>query len=104
MDKPIHIRTIPHGRQRYDTVGDWQDSTFEYTISVSKFDNEDYEFLVAIHELVEMWLCRKAGISDEAVTKWDVAYEGSEPGADSYAPYYKQHTQATQIEFQLAVI
>src|SRR5271165_7158912 len=102
----IELRTIPHNEQRYETVGDWEilpdDSIL---ISVSDMGNEDYAFLVAIHEAVEVWLCKKRGITDKAVSAFDIEYEknrpegdDSEPGDHPDAPYRKEHFFATNIE------
>jgi hypothetical protein len=102
----IQLKTIPHSRQRYDTCGDWEflaDGTID--ISISDMDNEDYAFLVGIHEAIEVWLCRKRGISQESVDAFDIEYEQhrpegdfSEPGDDPEAPYRKEHFFATSIE------
>lgn len=102
----IIIETVPHAAQRYETVGDyWTDAEGTQHIRVSALGNEDYEFLVALHELVEARLCAKRGITDEAITAFDVAYEAargaddiSEPGDDPAAPYQAEHCIATGIE------
>jgi hypothetical protein len=106
----IQLRTIPHSQQRYETVGDWQiHSDGSISIDVSDMGNEDYAFLVAIHEAVEVWLCRKRGITQDAVDAFDIAYEEnrpkddtSEPGDHPDAPYQREHQFATRIERQLA--
>lgn len=109
------IITKPQDEQRYDTVGDWRYRTTEYMlpyldITVSDMDNSDYEFLVAIHELVEAHLCRKRGIKEEDVTAFDEAFEKlrkednfDEPGNDVRAPYYKEHQFATMVEKLIAL-
>lgn len=68
-------------------------------------ENNDYAFLVAIHELIEAWLCERQGVTDEAVTAFDMAFEAnrpkgdlSEPGDDRVAPYRNQHCYATAVE------
>lgn len=102
----IVIRTIPQGSQRYETAGDWsRDESGRLVISVSDMGNDDFTFLVGIHELVEAWLCERQGVTDEAVTAFDTAYEASrpegdisEPGDDSAAPYASQHCFATAVE------
>lgn len=102
----IIIETIPHADQRYETVGDFfVDNKGVRRIVVSEMGNEDYEFLVAIHELIEAKLCEKAGISDEAITAFDVKFESdrkpddvSEPGDEPLAPYARQHCIATAVE------
>jgi hypothetical protein len=106
----IQLRTIPHSEQRYDTCGDWEflkDGSIR--VSVSDMGNEDYAFLVAIHEAVEVWLCQKRGITQEDVDSFDIAYEANrpkgdmrEPGDHPSAPYRREHQFATKIERQLA--
>jgi len=69
----------------------------------------DSEFLVALHELVEAYLCQKAGIPDEVVTAFDKAFEAKrqpgntdEPGDDPEAPYRHEHRIATIVEMIVA--
>jgi hypothetical protein len=106
----IEIKTIPHEKQRYETVGDWQilpDGSLK--IAVSEMGNDDYAFLVAIHEAIEVWLCKKRGITTEQVDTFDIVFEqnradddDSEPGDHPDAPYRKEHFFATSIERLLA--
>lgn len=110
----IKIKTIPHSKQRYDTVGDWEwDKNGNLTVSVSDMDNWKYEFLVAFHELAEVMLCKDRGISQESVDEFDISFEkirqqfpktigDQEPGNMSSAPYNKEHAVATQLEYILA--
>lgn len=70
-------------------------------------------FLVAVHELVEVWLATKRGVTVEEVDKFDIEYEKahrmggaldgvrldeSEPGYDPSCPVFKEHGVATAIE------
>ena len=97
----IFILSIPHSSQRYNTCGDWMtESKNELTVLVSEC-TDDSEFLVAIHELVEAYLCKKAGITQEMVDAFDLAYEGNEPGDNPYAPYHAQHKIAERVEKDL---
>jgi hypothetical protein len=71
--------------------------------------NDDYAFLIGIHEAVEAWLCQKRGITERQVNKFDMDYEKnrkkgdlSEPGNDPMAPYFNEHQFATHIEKMLA--
>lgn len=103
------MRSIPHESQRYETVGDWELKNNTLHIRVSDMQNDKYNVLVAIHELVEYLLCEDRGISDEVVTKFDMEFENSrlldnndEPGNDPKAPYHKEHVFATKIEKMLA--
>jgi ASC-1-like (ASCH) protein len=107
--KEVVVRVIPHRGQRYETVGDWVFSGDRLNIFVSDMRNDDYHQLVAIHEYVEAILCRKAGITEESVTAFDVEFEKNrsegntdEPGNDPSAPYYTQHRVATEVEKFLA--
>jgi hypothetical protein len=102
----IVIKFIPHKEQRYETVGDyWEDQDGNLQIRVSEMKNEMYNGMVAVHELVEFLLCRKNGVSEDAITKFDIAFEKKrkkgnvdEPGFDNKAPYRKEHTAATAVE------
>jgi hypothetical protein len=100
----IHIKTIPHNEHRYSgTVGDyWEDENGVLQIRVSKMGNEDYEYLVAGHELREAYLCKKRGIAEPDITAFDIQFgiEGGqgEPGDDPRAPYRKEHFFSTSIE------
>lgn len=99
------IDTIAHRYQRYDTCGDWRFSFGNLRVTVSRLDNEDYEFLIGLHEMIEAYLCLKAGISQQSVDEFDTSFAGDgEPGDDSRAPYWQQHRFATHIERQVAVI
>lgn len=103
----IEVLTVPHECQRYPTVGDWIADEDGVRIRVSDMVNDDYHMLVAIHELVEAYLCLKRGISQEAVDAFDQAFEAgriddSEPGHDPQAPYHREHVFAEKIERMLA--
>lgn len=109
----ISIETIPHKSQRYETVGDWTiDQNGDITIKVSETGTRDYNFLVALHELVEVYLCQKRGITQEAVDKFDMEFEKlreksltlstEEPGDQKDAPYRKEHCCASGVERHLA--
>jgi hypothetical protein len=106
----ICLSTIPHKKQRYPTVGDWIVARGRLRhIFISDMDNEDYAFLVGIHELIEAWLCLKRGISQKDVDKFDMDFEQnrdfgdeSEPGDSRKAPYFVEHQFATMVERMLA--
>ena len=108
----IKIDIIDHGKQRYDTVGDWYyDASNVLHIKVSKMADARHELLVAIHEMIEAVLCEEENIAEEEVTAFDVAYEANrkdgdvtEPGDSIKAPYYKQHQIATGMEKILAAV
>jgi 5-methylcytosine-specific restriction endonuclease McrA len=100
------IFTIPNKFQAYPTVGNWQiTKSGTVVIFVSDMGNKDYEFLVSLHELVEVKLCKKRGITTSQVDRFDIDYEKkrtdgdfSEPGDNRFAPYQNEHCIATGIE------
>lgn len=105
----INIKVIPHDKHRYLTVGDWWfDDLGVLQIRVSDMGNEDYENLVVLHELAEVLLCKKRGITTKQVDDFDMNFEQEraagvhgqyeEPGDDPKAPYRKEHFFATNIE------
>ena len=127
----ITIETIAHSEQRYPTVGDWfftEDwhrptgtemgpkslwQPMEHLhIRVSSTGDWRHEALVAVHELVEVLLCKHAGVSQEVVDRFNIDFEkaraeglrekGVELGDAPEAPYRTQHCVATGIERILA--
>lgn len=97
----IIIRTIPHSKQRYETVGDWQydEVTDTLNIRVSDMGNWRYEAMVGIHEAIEAILCRDKSVSEKDVDEFDMNFDGEgEPGNDPSAPYFSQHQAATTVE------
>jgi hypothetical protein len=105
------IITIPHESQRYETCGDYMMNDFVQCIDikVSETGNDDYNFLVGLHEMIESYLCYKRGINFKEVDSFDVDYEKnrskgdmSEPGDSKKSPYCKEHRFATKIEKLMA--
>ncbi len=94
----ITIKTIPHSEQRYNTVGDYQTAAGATEVRISKLGDEKMETLVAMHELVELLLCKFAGVTDKQIDEFDFAFDGRSPGDDPTAPYHRQHIIATEIE------
>lgn len=102
----ITIKIIPHSEQRYDTCGDWWISEEgNWHIAISELGDPRYNFLVALHELVEMALCCERGITPEIVDRFDIGYDGKyldDPGIDPKAPYHREHMSATVVERDIA--
>ncbi len=97
------IDTIEHKYQRYMTCGDWFKEKEYLRIRVSQFPDPDYEFLVALHEFIESYLCKKHGITGKSVDDFDMNFMGEgEPGDCKEAPYHIQHVTATLIERVMA--
>lgn len=112
--KKISIEFIPHDSQRYKTAGDWVVTEEEIKISVSDSGNPNYNYLVAGHELDEVWFALKNGITQEEVDKFDEKYEADrssgkytsdqEPGDDPDCPVKWEHQVATVIERTKAIL
>jgi hypothetical protein len=113
MSLQIFIETIKHKDQRYPSCGDWfwekTEREDRLIIKVSKLSDWRRESLIAVHELIEVLLCKEAGISQQAVDKFDMDFEkkrkkgdDSEPGDSLKAPYYAQHQFASKVEKMLA--
>lgn len=108
----IIIKIIPHTKQRYETVGDWKfNKNGNLHINVSDMQNDNYAFLVGLHEMIEAWLCKKRGIKEEDITAFDMNFELNrkknnidEPGDSVKSPYHKEHVFATTIEKMVASI
>lgn len=90
---------------RYSSIGDWfPDGGGTDRIEVQEMGNRIYEFLIAIHELVESELCRMNGVTSEQVDEWDIhTFKGDgEPGDDPLCPYHKEHVFASKVERMVA--
>src|SRR5271169_4002619 len=100
----IEGRVTDHRRQRYDTVGDWENLDFggSLVIKVSQMKDWRSEAAVFLHEFVEAMLCERFGITDAQVDAWDLAHpEADEPGDLPDCPYNYQHAVATMFELYL---
>lgn len=104
----ISIHTIPHAKQRYDTVGDYYVKGGTLHVLISEMQDWRYEFLAALHELAEFFFTKNDGVTEREITIFDINYEkdrsrgkytsDQEPGNDPDAPYRKQHFVADIIE------
>ena len=104
----ILMLSVPKQIIRSNQVGDW---TYGQELLVASADNslnEDSQFAVMIHEIIECYLCRKRGITDQQVCAFDNLFEkerligkhkeDEENGDDPRAPYRKEHQAATFVE------
>src|SRR5690349_3634381 len=107
----ILIETIPHEQQRYPTPGDWfYDVDRTLQIKVSELSDWRRVALIAVHELIEVLMCKHHEVSQKAVDEFDLLFEQKrtgpddvrEPGDDPSAPYVKEHCVATGVERILA--
>lgn len=98
-----HIISIPHGEQRYSTLGDyWTAKDGSTYIAVSQMPDWRYEFLIALHEFIEEALTRHRGIPEPDIMKFDVVCGDSDPGMLARAPYHREHVIATGVEMLVA--
>jgi hypothetical protein len=103
--RSVAIETLPPRKMRYRTVGDWffrGEKNDHLVIQVADTGNWTYNLMVAIHELVEVFLCCLKGITTEQVDRFDKAHEDDEdPGSHPRAPYHRQHMSAMSVEIML---
>lgn len=103
------IATAPKEFIRANQCGDWDFGPETILASVSlELKDKKSQLAVGIHELIEAFLCREHGISDDDVMKFDLMYEKErkagehgdldEPGDDERAPYRLEHQAATFVE------
>lgn len=97
----FEAKTVDSALLRYITCGDWRFLTDTHVqITVPEYGaRHDNAFLVALHELVEAWICRNKGITEQQVTCWDVENPHlEEPGDHPSAPYSLPHRIAMIVE------
>ncbi len=95
----IVIDSVPIEHMRYSTLGDYWEEGDTLFIEVADYGDDDFSFLVAVHELVEAYLTKKRGIREEDITSFDMSVpEDDEPGDNPQAPYQNEHNFATGIE------
>jgi len=109
----IHVKTIRPDQHRYPTHGDYfTDDRGVEQIRVSDMGDHKLELCIAIHEIVESYLCKDAGIPEEAITAFDLKFEDElalglhgpddEPGDQPDCPYSEQHRKAMIVEHLIA--
>lgn len=98
------IASIPHSEHRYPTLGDyWCAKDGTVFIRVSALPDWRYEFLIALHELIEEAVTRHRGIREPAIKAFDEAHlDMDDPGMSPEAPYHREHVLATAIEMLVA--
>ena len=106
------IETKDKWDMRYPTAGDYYFVNNNMKIEICKQINNDYEFLIMMHELTEEYLTRVRGIQEQAITDFDLLFEtereaglhgeDDEPGYDIRSPYRKEHIFAELIERLIA--
>lgn len=108
----VECKTIPYKQQRYETCGDyWIDETGVH-FRVNDMGNDDFEFLVRMHEMIEEHMTRRRGLKEPDIMAFDLMWEkereegkhaeDEEPGHDPRAPYHREHVLSENIERMLA--
>jgi hypothetical protein len=116
----IDFRIIAHGKQRYDTVGDYFVKYRVLHFRISHMKDRRYPVLVFLHEMIEFFICRLMGVRLRDIDNFDIAYEKArargdkrapcgcvieeEPGDDVHAPYNQAHDTATVCEQIIAQV
>jgi Mn-dependent DtxR family transcriptional regulator len=97
--KPILIKTIPHRKQRLKNgdIADYVEISEKTVIATSDLGSADFNFLVQVHEFVELFLIQKAGIAIKDIDDWDCKHPDT-MGDNPKAPYHVEHCKAEQIE------
>ena len=111
-NRKIVMKPIPHGEQRYKIIGDYWEDKKTINYRVSQMTDWRYQFLVLLHEFIELNLLKQKGVSIDDVDAFDIKFEAErllgkhtpeeEPGDAKDAPYRKEHALATKIERILA--
>jgi hypothetical protein len=112
-----HFRAtaVPVKDMRYCSVGDYRELDIPdlpgyWDLTCTDLGDWRENFLILIHELVELAITQHQGIAEPDIVKfdkkWNAAHNGvegdDEPGFNSKAPYCKAHTVATAVELLLA--
>ena len=109
MISRIILEIIPHAKQRYDTIGDWQvrhrRGIDELYITISELRGHNWEhWIIGVHELFEAILCLAINIRPEHLDEFDKHFNPRaqhEPGDSPLAPYHIQHGFASAVERML---
>jgi hypothetical protein len=102
------LEVLPWKKMRYLTTGDYYKTKREWKIVAADTGNSDYNFLILIHELIELYLTQKRGIAEPKIKKFDEWFERQKtkgrfknilsPGRHPKAPYKREHMFAAKIE------
>lgn len=98
--KKIVIKEVPKSKIRNKGVGDYRDRGSHLEILVARTKDNNFRKGVAIHELAEVLLVKKRGISLRKIDEFDRRHKDvkGEPGELPNAPYKKEHKVANEIE------
>lgn len=98
----INIIYTKPSDMRYSTIGDYFDVVGGEVYQVADLGNNDMNFLVALHELIESHICKKRGINEPDILAWDLAHpESDDPGNEPGCIYGKEHKFAEKVEYMV---
>jgi hypothetical protein len=107
----ISIKSRRPDQMRYKTCGDYYYVGSKMFLDVCDQKNEDMNFLIMIHELIEEHLTKRSGITEPVIMAHDLMFEKereegkhdefAEPGEDPRSPYRDAHLFAEGIEKQI---
>lgn len=102
----VEIKSIPQREMRYPSLGDYfRSADGALHIKVQEFSDWRYEFLIALHELIEEALTRQRGIAELNIMAFDVEHlDSDDPGMLPDAPYHAEHVYATGVEMAMAAM
>lgn len=97
---------------RYCSVGDYHKHGGIWSVDTADLRNKYYNFLIHLHELVELALVEKRGIKQTDIDRFDIQWEKDEAsgkhektypeaGDDPAAPYHKEHMFALKFEKEM---
>ncbi|MDP2946123.1 MAG: hypothetical protein Q8N61_01560 [bacterium] len=103
----------PLSKMRYPTIGDYYKTKDGWVIASADSKNSDYNFLILLHEFIELYLTQRRGISEPKIKKFDEWFEREKAkgnfkgkviaaGRHLKAPYRREHIFAEKIEKLLA--
>jgi hypothetical protein len=99
----IRVDSVHSEQMRYATEGDWRTGNGVIQVEVVSNMPRREQILIAIHELVEAFLCTERGITQEAVDTFDMQFTGEgEPGDSPDAPYRREHRFAALVDHLIA--
>lgn len=94
----IEAKSIPHNQQRYPTLGDYWEEPGAVQFRISTMEHPEYEVMVLIHELIEYYLIKKAGISVAAIDKFDKEMENDRENSHFVGVPYIHRREGNIIE------
>lgn len=99
-------------KMRYCTVGDYYKTKTGWDVVSADLKDSDYNFLILVHELIELYLTQRRGIPEPKIKKFDEWFQrekakGRFPkfkggAALKLSPYRREHLFALKVEKLLA--